>query len=159
LEDLIQTFKKELHFYNMDTLEKITKNICDNDPIRISGLLKKRTESVEEFLTKFFTTWNQEKPTIYLDKRVQTEPDKRRSLGDIYLIVHYYYPRIGLKRVLRFLYQSGPDLVPRFRSSFCSTIKKRVFYQGDEAQSTGYFDEDLNDEYGKTIKKWEDLLK
>jgi hypothetical protein len=34
-----------------------------------------------------------------------------------------------------------------------------VFYQGDEAQSTGYFDEDLNDEYGKTIEKWEELLK
>lgn len=130
--------------------EKLLKNRTD---IRIIGLLKKRKESPLEFLCKFFTQWNSEKDTIYVESRqAQTKAGKRRSLGDVYLIMKYYYPKISLEEVKNLLWKDllTHHKIPRMRSSYCHTINKRVYYQGDEHEKTGIFDRDEEDEFKLT---------
>ena len=118
-------------------------------PIRIKGLLRKRKETVEEFLIKFFTDWNLEKETIYTnDSSIQTNSGKRRSLGDIYMICKYYYKDITLNEVLNLLYNVLTKSVETgFRSSYCTTIKKRVWYYLDGSNNQVY-NKDQDDEYG-----------
>lgn len=139
-------------------LSELKQEILNNKPIRVQGLLKKRKETFEEFLYKFFTDWNKTKNTIYVENsKVQTEPDKRRSIGDIFLILNYYYPNIGLKKVIKFLYEDAFNKIPRFRSSYCYTIQKRVFYQGHENENSNIFDDDQPDEYDLTVEDWQEL--
>lgn len=139
-------------------LSELKEQILKEKPIRIQGLLKKRKETFEEFLYKFFTDWNKTKNTLYVSHaEVQTEPDKRRSIGDIFLILNYYYPNIGFKKVVKFLYNEAFKEIPRFRSSYCHTINKRVFYQGGEHEISQLFDEDEVDEYDLTVPEWKKL--
>ncbi len=99
--------------------------------IRLEKLKKDRDgQTVEQFLIKFFTEWNDNRNTIYVDNRdIQTPIGKRRSLGDIYMICLYYFPECSLKDVLDILYNQLLSSMPDgFRSSYCSTINKRVWY-------------------------------
>ena len=115
-----------------------------------------RRESIAEFLEKFITSWNLKRATLYAnDGTVQTEPDKRRSLGDIFLICRYYYPTCTLKEVANALYNTLPTMItPGFRTSICSTIHKRVWYY-DEEQENGVMNSGGGDEFGKTASWWQ----
>lgn len=119
-------------------------------PFRLERLLKRRTETLQEFLERFFEQWNKDRDTIFVDdESVQTEMDKRRSLGDIYMISKYYYPNCTLNEVLNLLYNVLPESMPEgFRTSYCFTINKRVWYFDDE-EETGQFDKTQSDEFGK----------
>jgi hypothetical protein len=137
----------------------ITRKIqTDIKPLRIRGLWKKRKETLEDFLTKFFNEWNEDKTTIYAgNSHLQTEPGKRRSFGDIYQICRYYYPGCTVKQVSDIIYRHLPTTVPRFRSSYCNMINKRVFYKGSEGQVNQFFDTSKHDEYGMTPAQWRNL--
>src|SRR5689334_17236620 len=75
------------------------------EAIRLLGVKRKRKETLQEFLIKFLTKWNEEKETIFVSSReIQTHPHCRRSLGDIYMICKYYYPNVTLEDVVRELY-------------------------------------------------------
>lgn len=126
----------------------LTKIENDIQPIRIQ-ILKKRRETLKEFLVKFFTEWNLEKDTIFVENReVQTEANKRRSLGDIYMICKYYYPNCTLQDVIKLLYVDlHNEITVGFRTSKCNTINKRVWYYEEESNN-GIFDKTSNDEYG-----------
>lgn len=105
--------------------------------IRLPGLLRNRkTQTLESFLTKFFIEWNVEKITIFVDDSTeQTGINKRRSLGDIYIICKYYYPNCTLKEVLTLLYVTLNNNLTGFRTSYCHTIKKRVWYYSEHSQN------------------------
>jgi hypothetical protein len=140
------------------TLATITEQLNNLPGIRVQGLLKKREETLKEFLIKFFTKWNHTKPTVFADsKAVQTPAAKRRSLGDIYKICKYYYPKTNLKQVRNLLYTTLHNEVPRFRSSYCNQIHKRVWYQGSATQGAGVFDKTHADEYGLGWDNWLNL--
>lgn len=141
----------------MKVLQKIHTQIKESSkPLRIQGLLKKRPETLEEFLTKFFTKWNPTKSTVFVDdKQVQTQPGKRRSIADILIICRYYFPRCTLKQVSEVLY-SFVGTLPHFRSSYCNTIHKRVFYLGSPDQASHLYDEGKADEFGLTVKDWKE---
>lgn len=149
----------------MKVLQELHTKINKQErPLRIQGLLKKRKETLEEFLVKLFTKWNLEKQTLYSDtakevKEVQTEPGKRRSIGDILLIARHYYPRCTLRQITEIVYGQLFEKVPRFRSSFCSTIKKRVFYKGADSQATALLDTNVKDEHGFTVDEWKEHTK
>ncbi len=108
-------------------------------PIRLSATLKKTVSKLglHDFLIKFFEEWNNTKTTIFVESGlVQTEVGKRRSLGDIYMICKYYFPEITLKEVIGELYINiSPDMPSGFRSSYCNTIHKRVWYFNDTLAS------------------------
>lgn len=122
-------------------------------PIRLERLLKRRTETLQRFLERFFQDWNEDRNTIYVDdSSVQTEMGRRRSLGDIYMICKYYYPTCTLNEVLNLLYNVLPTSMPDgFRTSYCNTILKRVWYF-DENQSTNQLDKTRNDEFGNNYQ-------
>lgn len=105
--------------------------------IRLPGLLRNRkTQTLEAFLTRFFTEWNVEKITIFVDDSTQqTGINKRRSLGDIYMICKYYYPNCTLKEVLTLLYVTLNNNLAGFRTSYCHTINKRVWYYSENSQN------------------------
>lgn len=137
--------------------EDIEKKIVkENEPIRLERTLKKRTESLEEFIVKFFQKFNEDRNTIYvMSKKVQTDTGRRRSMGDIYMICKYYYPTCTLKEVAAILYRLiGTER--GFRSSICSQIHKRVFYFSD-SDANQLYGKTTPDEYGKTTAFWNPL--
>ncbi len=129
-------------------------------PVRLEKTYKKRTETIEEFLVKFFKKWNNENNTIFVDTlEVQTATGKRRSLGDIYMILKYYYPDTTLNEVLNLLYNTLPATFDSgFRASYCHTIKKKVWYY-DSEDNNGVFDKTTNDEYGKPYRFYAENIK
>lgn len=145
------------------SLNTIQEELNTEPPLRIRGLLRKRTETLEQFLILFFTKWNVEKETIYVNNgHTQTEPGKRRSIGDIYRIVKYYYRKTTLKEVKDVLINLFPEsgtanTVDRLRSSKCSMIHKRVYYQGNTSQGSEIANKSSNDEYGYTWEQWCEL--
>lgn len=137
-------------------------------PIRIADstefttgnrIARTRRESIEDFLTKFFKNWNENRNTIYTDDNsVQTEMGKRRSLGDIFAICRYYYPTCTLKEVAKALYVTlNETITDGYRSSYCNTINKRVFYY-DNTKENGVFDKTTNDETGHPHRWWIEQL-
>lgn len=144
----------------MNSLQDVDTKIQKNaKAVRLRGLLKKRQEGLSEFLVKFFTKWNVEKPTIYLvEKSIQTDPGKRRSIGDIYLICKYYYPTCTIDEVADIVYNELFQDVPRFRSCICSQIKKRVFYVGSANQPSQIHNAETKDEFGLTVGDWKAIL-
>lgn len=124
-----------------------------NRPIRLEKTLRNRRESLLEFLIVFFKDWNNEKRTIYADDlSLQTDIGKRRSLGDIYMICKYYYPRVTLKEVIKMLYVTLPDTFEEeggFRTCKCNAISKRVWHYV-EGEDTEVHNIRANDEYGNT---------
>ncbi len=89
---------------NTNAFSEIEATILSRNPrpIRLERTLKRRRETLQEFLVLFFQEWNDEKNTIYVDdSSIQTETGKRRSLGDIYMICKYYYPDCTLNQVLK----------------------------------------------------------
>lgn len=118
-------------------------------PIRLERTLKRRRETLQEFLIKFFEEWNDDKNTVYVDtNEVQTMIGKRRSLGDIYMICKYYYPNCTVSEVIKLLYVTLPTIFEEgFRSCKCLEINKRVWKYVD-GEDNNMRDPRTNDEYG-----------
>ena len=128
--------------------------------IRLEATLLKtvRKLTLKQFLTKFFTEWNSERNTIFVESReIQTMMNKRRSLGDIYMICKYYYPEITLKELIQLLYVDLINELSGFRTSICSQINKRVWYY-DAGRSTTIANETDNDEFGNDVEFYTDNL-
>ena len=152
---------------NLTTIET---QILESQAIRLERTLKRRTETPKQFLEKFFKIWNEtndespdfsdtqsNKNTIYVgNSTVQTEAGRRRSLGDIFMIMRYYYPNITLKEVANLLYRelfNNSEISSHFRTSYCNTINKRVwYYDFEDQQFIG--NQTATDEYGKTWLEW-----
>lgn len=138
----------------------LQKQIEDSYPraIRFESLMKtgRKDKTVNEFLIRFFKEFNNEKQTIHADdKSLNTGTNRRRSIGDIFMLTKYYYPNVTLEEVYKFLMYTGiEELSPGFRTSPCSQIRKRVWYYSP-AQGDLIHVPSNNDEYGlsyNTIK-------
>lgn len=117
------------------------------------NISRRRIDTLQEFLVKFFTNWNVNRATLYVDNdEIQTGLNKRRSLGDIFMICKYYFPNCTLREVAKLLYITLPDTITTgFRSSYCHTIHKRVWYY-NETRDIGILDKTRNDEYGNSYR-------
>lgn len=117
--------------------------------IRLEKTLKKSIPStVEEFLIKYFKELNKEKDTIVVEtKQIQTSKNRRRSLGDIYMLCKYYFPKVTLDEIIGLLYGTkfSEKIGKGFRTSYCFTINRRVWYYSpclnSEVANTTYPDE------------------
>lgn len=128
--------------------------------IRLPGLLRNRKSQIlPDFLRTFFLKWNDEKDTIFVENRdIQTAAGKRRSVGDIFMICRYYYPTCTLSEVYDKLLNLLPITMPSgFRTSYCSTINKRVWYF-DSTKESAQLDLHKADEYGNKIEKLKTYL-
>lgn len=147
-----------------DFFKVIEEKLEKERPIRLSNLLKKNIPAtLEEFLIKFYTVYNNEdgKDTIYIDdKLIQTENGRRRTIGDLYLICHYYFPSCTLKEVANILINILPNkLNGGYRSSWCNQINRRTYYFDTTEGENGVFDKNNKDEFGYTYAKWLEALR
>lgn len=143
---------------NIIDFEELQQNILDEiEPIRLEKTLRNRkAQTWQEFTIAFFKQWNnpldeKRKNTVYVDQNntVQTECGKRRSLGDMYRIVQYYYPNLTLKEFAKFMFV---DILQHgVRSNYCNQINKRVWYDFGQAH---HVDVPFADEYGNLIKNY-----
>jgi hypothetical protein len=143
-----------------DSFSTIEKKILETIPeLRLAKFLKKNLPStLKEFLINFFTKYNNEIETIFTsDKKVQTEPGKRRSLGDIFRICKYYYPTCALQDVLKLLFVDlHAHFKIGFRTSYCHRIHKRVWYYS--AGSRNLTEDNNKDEYGHRVDFYKSKL-
>lgn len=82
--------------------------------------------------------------------KYQCSASRRRSAGDIFRIMRYYYPKSTFKSVRSLLY----DMISKkeLSSLYCCTINKRVFYRnrdlyGSPHYNEGAYDESFKDEH------------
>ena len=150
----------------LDTLQRIII-FSYTRPIRLERTLRVRKETLAVFINKFFTEWNgnneideeqgEYKNTIYVDNHeVQTDWGRRRSLGDIFMICRYYYPNCTLREVMTVLTTIIGN--SHFRSSWCNTIRKKVWYY-DTNSENGVFNTEKQDEYGYTYAQYLQALR
>lgn len=140
------------------TLKEIKDELEEYPSIRIQGLLRKRKETLEEFIIKFFEKWNNEKDTINIDTgEVDTEAGCRRSLGDLYKICSYYYPKCTFIEVKDILWNIVFEKLTRFRSSYCNSTERRMFYRGDDFEKTGVLNTTHHCEFGLTVEQMKNL--
>lgn len=138
--------------------EQLQQRILNETPsIRLEKTLRNRkNQTWQEFIIAFFTEWNNplrenKKNTVYVDRNdaVQTASGKRRSLGDVYRIVQYYYPNLTLKEFAKFMFV---DLLQHgIRSNYCNQVRKRVWFSFGQNQ---HMDIGVTDEYGNLIQKY-----
>ncbi len=142
-------------------------------PLRIRGVLRNRNgQTLQDFVLQFITEWNNPnearwnnanvadksvKDTLYADTDdIQTAQGKRRSIGDLFMIVRYYYPACTLKELLKLVYVT---LAPKIGSCNCRTIRKRVWYYEKAESASVYQQSNENDEYGVSKAEYINLLR
>lgn len=136
---------------NFTELQKIIE--ASVDPIKLGGKQSKyeidKGDTLVEFLKKFFTKYNDESNTNFIENgKVQTESGKRRSLGDLYMICKHYYNDINLHDLIKALYIDLPKVFPGLGSLRCRTINKRVWWNYQSPRFDDAIDEFQHD------KKW-----
>lgn len=147
----------------MNRFEELEKKILEMDSrkLKLEKMWIKRPdgETLEDFLFKFFTIWNENRNTIYLDTgEVQTPPKKRRSLGDIYHICKYYYPKCTVSDVLDVLVNKLPLRIEKgFRTTHCFFMRKRAYYYNPTKKNI-VWDKNQEDEFGNVFAHYENWL-
>jgi len=101
-------------------------NISQEDFIK---MLDKKSEKNVLNILKIFFSINNNKYTMYLNDTPQCNPSRRRSIGDIFLIVTYYFPEITLKELFQGLFNLMKEKY--ITSDYCTQIKKRVYYRSN----------------------------
>lgn len=91
---------------------------------------------VEMFIKHFITIYSRSYGTIYAEpdgkpSSFQCAPLKRRSLGDIYLVTKFYYPKVKLLEVRDILTKLAKDKV--IYSGICLDIFKRTYFGSTNA--------------------------
>lgn len=140
-------------------VEKRTKIICPN-AIRFLGLRKSSApKTLDEFIVKLFTDYNENFNSVYARSRVlQESKGKRRSFSDIYALCKYYIPNCTAEDVMRVLveiigFKNG------FRSSPCNIMKKRAFYYAKDKSPAIYDASWYKDEFNHYYEEYQDYFK
>ena len=103
---------------------------------------------LEKFIICFIYYYNRLNATLYLDDKLQCYSDRRRSIGDIYLICKYYYPNITIIDIIKTLSKLIDYGV--LHSSRCNQIQKYVFTIGSNCYDGKL--EFINMNYRKLVK-------
>lgn len=97
-------------------------------------------DSLDLFILRFMRALNQYCSTKEYNDVFVCGANKRRSLGDIFLICKYYYPECTIEQVLKILITLIDD--GQISANYCGTICKVVFFQvyrhSDFSYSTEY---------------------
>lgn len=134
-----------MYHYEKKKAKKIIKKLKEELSKFQSDLDKQSTLSFKEcnryelanglnyFLRIQFFIYNEKFQTIDSSNQIQCEANKRRSLGDIYLICKHYYPNCSMHQVLYWL------VINLHRGSihacYCNTIHKFVFHRASNVNA------------------------
>lgn len=116
-----------------------------------------RELDLKTFIKNFVREYSKQH-TTYHDLRFVCDRNRRRSLGDIFLICRCYFPTCTLKEVLGYLIELLGD--GEIYGSYCSTINKYVFhYQTNIYYNDQPVEYDENLQFIDFIKYYEKLKK
>ena len=107
----------------IDNYEK--KLLKDANYYHLGKFVLNRELDLKTFIKNFIREYNSYYNT-YHDLRFICDKNKRRSLGDIFLICRCYFPTCTLKEVLGYLIELLEN--GKIYGSYCSTINKYVFH-------------------------------
>lgn len=128
------------------TYKEIKEYLQAQSAIKFNGLSK---EDVGNKLNVFFDkllVWNKERDTVFTNNKLHTNAGKRRSIGDLYRITYFYFPKVKLITVYRELLEiigKGAAL-----SSICMETGLRVYRYTDKE---AFFNGTPIDEFGTDI--------
>lgn len=110
-------------------LKQVEKELLQSSLLKLEGLDKNRVvKKKPEIGIRFIINQMHHKPTLYAcNGQFQCYSGKRRSQGDIFKIMKYYYPNITLKEVRQLLFENISDF--GLNTDYCGTIHKRVFWK------------------------------
>jgi hypothetical protein len=134
---------------HLNKLSLVKEHILTKAPLKLDTLEKENLQekNVDDFLKKFFSTYNRTLNTVYVNKKaVQTKAGLRRSVSDIVLICHYYFPKVSItktyKRLCRLV---GEGIII---SAVCDKIHSRVYRFKETYDKSNFFNSGMTDEYG-----------
>lgn len=90
--------------------------------------------------------------TVTLNNTIQTKRGTRRTVGDLYRITKYYFPRIGLTTVYKSLLKLCAEKTAV--SAICQATGTRV-YRYDKGN--GYFNSEATDEFYTNLTQFEEF--
>jgi hypothetical protein len=115
---------------------------------------KKVTKKKPRDGLKFLINQMFSKNTVYASNgKIQCFYNRRRSQGDLFLIMQYYYPTITFKEFRSLLF-SLVNKEDKLNATYCGTISKRVFWKDGLRNPcfTGViWSEYMKDEFGFTL--------
>ena len=132
----------------IDNYEK--KLLKDANYYHLDKYVLNRELDLKTFIKNFVREYSKQH-TTYHDMRFICDINRRRSLGDIFLICRCYFPTCTLKEVLGYLIELLED--GEIYGSYCSTINKYVFHY----QTNTYYN-DQPVEYSEDLK-FKDFVK
>lgn len=138
----------------MYTFKQIKDYLKAQPEIKFEGIERDQYK-LSEFLEKLLT-FNNSFNTLYLNNKIQTERKKRRSIGDLYRIVRYYYPNVKIVTVYRALLKQISE--GKAISSICIATSMRVYRSTTNGEKS-YLNGERVDEFGVDLKQFEEESK
>lgn len=136
------------------TFGQIKRHLQEQPALHFRGLTK---EDVGRGLTKFsnhFFEYNSKFDT-YQGNSLQTPKGRRRSIGDIYRIFYYYFPKMTLTHVYQIVIQQIAKGIAL--SAICNATHMRVYRGVKKGYESHYFNGEETDEFGIDIKQFEEF--
>lgn len=123
-------------------IEEIETSLLKEDPLFIKNY-ENEFPDFKNFIANLIFILNTHYTLDHLNN-VYCNPNKLRSLGDLFLITKQYFPEITLKEVMKELAFNVVEKI--YTVIWCPDIKKRVFFKTCMLQ--GSFDTDKTIYYG-----------
>lgn len=119
--------------------------ITFSPPLAFDGKYSHSTKSIPDFLDSFMEL-NDKHDTINTSTgQTHCLRGKRRSLVDVFLVTRTYFPRVGLRTVIREITHNK-----RMSSNLCQMTLKRVYYYR-RGENPRHVQTENKDEFGLTL--------
>ena len=134
---------------HLNKISDVRAYIISRPSLKLRDLEKKNLpeKNVEDFLQKFFTKYNSTLDTVLVDTNAKhTSKGLRRSMTDVLLICHYYFPRVSITKTYKrlcSLINSGVIV-----SALCNAIHMRVYRAKTNYDRGNFFNGCMTDEFG-----------
>lgn len=134
---------------NEKDIAKLTKAGYKPGLLKFKEVVREKSQTLQEFLYLLLSEYNVQYATVKAADGVKVcNPNKLRSLGDIYLICSYYFPGVRLETVKETLLNFKEDLV----GHKCGDIKRRVYVHRKARPGFVQSGKGEKDEFGETIE-------
>lgn len=135
------------------TLKQIKDYLRSLKIIKFSGIEKDDLNGLTDLLDRLLLL-NSQSATVFTNGKLQTESGSRRSIGDLYRIVSYYYPKITLTTLYQHLF--GLIAENKVISSICMETGMRV-YRATKGSEYGFLNGTPIDEFGVDLKQFDNF--
>ena len=142
---LVKNFTTKEKIVGDDFKEKGDYIVTYSPRLSFDKNYKHETKNIARFLETFFVLNDKHETVNVATGETFCMRGKRRSIVDIFLIARSYFPRIGLRTVIREI-----TLNKEVSSNLCQMTSKRVYYirKGD---SPRHVHTEQKDEFGITL--------